>query len=157
MDAFLSGFADELVKVGSASERDKELRKALRAAKKGSYSSDSGESFLGRSGRHGRNYAGATALGAIASPLMFLAGRKAGRVLHNKGVMKALKSATPKQRKALKKQLQKGPTISSGIPKPRPGMEPLATTSELGSNVVRGALYGSVLQALKDRYGAKKK
>jgi hypothetical protein len=157
MDAFLSGFTDELVKVATKRDRDREMRKAMRVAKKSPNTKGfERESFNpGRSS--GKNYLAATALGALAFPLMALGGRRAGRAFHNKAVHRAMKATkSPAKRKALKKQLNKGPWIGSGIPKPKAGQSPLMTTADLGGQAVHGALYGSVIQMLKDRYAGMK-
>ena len=152
MDAFLTGFTDELVKVGSKRDDEGDMRRAMRAAKRSTDRSSSKDSLFNRGQRASKNYLAATTLGAIAAPALSLVGRKAGRVFHNKAVMRAMKSATKTQKRKLKKQMKTGPVLGSGIPKAKPGKDPLITTPELGGQAVRGALYGSVLQMLKDHY-----
>lgn len=151
MNTFLNGFADELTKTSSKSSDDKALRGAMRSATR-SAKMNSSESILDKGRKTGRNYMAATTLGAIASPALALMGRKAGRAFHNRSIRKAIKSAKPAEIRNLKKQIEKGPWVGANIPKAKPGMEPLMTASDLGGHAVHGALYGSVLNMIKDQY-----
>lgn len=155
MDDFLTGFSSELEKIGSSSKtQDADFNRAIKAVSKTRYKPDS--SYWSKGKNTSKNYLAAAVLGAMTAPAVFLAGRGAGRVFHNSAVKAAIKATkSPRKRLELKKQFQTGPVVSTGIPRPKPGLEPLISTSEAGGQAVRGALYGSALQMLKDRYTIK--
>lgn len=158
MDAFLSGFTDELVKLGAKSNPKQELQEVLHSGRQAVKEEGFDESLLSQGRSYGKNYLAATLLGAMGYPLIGLASRKAGRSIHNRIVQSAIKATkNPRQRRKLKASLESGPIFGKGVPKSKPGKEPLMTASELGSQAMRGALGGSVVQALKDRFSGEKK
>jgi len=157
MGPLLNGFADELEKLGAADDFERQMRKALRDARSSGAAGDEGQGIIdalrGKGRPVSRDYLAATILGALATPAAALATKAVSRGLHNRSVIKALKSTSSKRQKSLlQKQLQAGPAIGPNVPKAKAGLEPLMTHAELGGQATRGALYGSVLQMLRDRF-----
>lgn len=152
MNSFMAGFADELVKVSAKQDFDAEMKKALRSARRKSESSSLSK-IRGQGRPVSRDYLAATMLGAAASPLVYLSRKGISRGLHNRAIRKAIKqTSSPKAIRQLKSELQRGPMTGSGIPKPKPGLEPLVTHSELLGGAATGGFTGSALQMLRDRF-----
>ena len=108
-------------------KQNEDVQKALRKARRMSSREDL-EKALGRERHTKRDYSIAALIGAAGMP--------AGMLL-SRGVARALKNRTLRQA---------GKRIESGR---------LATNPELAGEAARGAMFGSVLQALRDRFEKK--
>jgi len=92
-------------------------------------------------------------LGAAATPALTILGGKISRGLHNRTIRSALKRAkSAKDIKALRRELHTGKTVGRVVPGGRIQRQPIATPADVAGDVAKGALYGSVLQMMRDRY-----
>ena len=147
------GFVDELVKL--AAKEDKQLEKLYRQVrrKQGRAPSRGMSNLRGKGRKVSRDYLASMLLGAAATPALTILGGKISRGLHNRAIMSAIKKAkTPKQAKALRRELYSGKSIGRTMPGARAQDRPIATAADLAGDAGKGALYGSVLQMMRDRY-----
>jgi hypothetical protein len=154
MNPFLDGFADELIKLGKKNA-DAEIRKMYRDVRReqGDMPSAALSGLRGKGRQVSRDYLASMILGAATTPAMSLIGGKVSRGLHNRQILAAIKKAkTPKQIKQLRRELYTGKLIGSHRPAMRAQEKPILSTTDLAADASKGALYGSVLQMLRDRY-----
>lgn len=129
MTAFFHGFVSEIEKLAS----DDELKNLLRRARKDRTDDekDFNKEVMGGRLEKGKNYATLMALGALTSPAVDVVGNAVGqRIDAGKGL--AANRSRPLIGKA--------------------SMNPRITHGNLAASAVRGALLGSVIQAIKDKY-----
>lgn len=148
MDAFLRGFVSEIAKVAGEDPYREVLQEARREAGKGS------KKFSIREGGGPvrRDYLTSTLISGATFPLVTLAGKMISRKMHNRDVMRAMAQASPGKKKQLAKEMLTGKLIGRGRPDLPSGERPMMTHGDLISDVGRGALIGSAVQAIRDRF-----
>jgi hypothetical protein len=144
MRIVLAGFVDELVK--SSSARRNPLREMV-ADKEDS----TAEEIVRSSISSPKSYAKTMALGAISAPLLGIASKRLGHMIHNMEIRRALSKlkAFSSAARSLKKELKT--TKLWGLPGRPDGAEYLVTPGSLATDVTSGALAGSVVQAVRDK------
>lgn len=159
MTPFITGFGNELIKLA----KDKKFKvdvdpdQAYRAARRGGREDDlemqsALSSIRGKGQRVSRDYLASMLLGAASFPAAMMGGKGITRMMHNRQVIKELaKTKSRKGQARLQRKLQGGPIVGSSA-KNYPGGDPLMSTSELAGAAGRGALAGSVLEMLRDRF-----
>jgi hypothetical protein len=146
MRALLSGFTDELIKIG-ADPGAALLRKSIATP-----DDPTAKEIVQETTRPSpKNYMKTMALGALIAPLMALTSKRIGQVLHNRGVQKAMRGAKPMSvaAKRLRGELNTGPLFGP-VGDYKPGKRPLMTPASIATDSMSGALTGSVIQAIKD-------
>lgn len=158
MRPLLSGFGDELVKLGANPELDVDIDKAMSEAAidqntvNNPYSVGEALSNLRGEGREvSRDYLASMLIGATAFPLAAAFGNKFNRALKNKSVMRAMRGKRFGKRR-LANELETGKTFGAYKPG-RPSREqPALTHHEALGAAARGGLYGSGVQMVRDRF-----
>jgi len=153
MDAVLTGFTKELIKLAGA-DPDDELRLYRQVRREQSKPDRAGLSAIRGHGRQvSRDYLASLLIGALAQPASYLLGGRISRALHNREIMRAMKGTRSlSRRRELARYLQKGPLVGrAGFATPI-GKKPIMSYSDLAGHAGRGALMGSVIQMLRDRY-----
>jgi hypothetical protein len=151
MQAVLCAFADELMKLGSTTE-ELNLAQAMREArskgkKEGVYDK------LTSGSPTKRNYITSLLIGALATPGVGLASGLVKRVLRNRSLAQlAAKTSGRGARKEILAQSLSGPVFGRVKPGMRWNTIPLMTPEDLASQAAGGAIMGSVVQAMRDRY-----
>lgn len=154
MSALLDGFASELVKIAKITDEE-EMNRVYRAVRReqGRAPESALTGLRGKGRQVSRDYLASLLLGAAATPLLSIAGGKISRALHNRQILSALKKArTPKEIRKLRRELYTGKAVGRYRPGMRPQEKPILTPADLAADASKGALYGSVLQMLRDRY-----
>ena len=121
-------------------QENAELKQLYRDVKKSTKkNSERGLRKLRGEGRTvSRDYLASMGIGALARPAAALAGGKLSRALGNRDIRKAIaKTKNRSAKKMLGKTIKRGPTISR---------------AELAGHGVQGAVMGSVVQMLRDRF-----
>jgi len=139
------------------SEDDRRLNKLYRTLKQRARGEHNLESSLdkirGKGRQVSRDYLASMIIGGAATPLALLGGSRIARGLHNRDVRKAIAATrSSAAKKALRAELQTGPIVGRSYGHKSPAMKPLTTTSELAGQGVRGAVMGSIIQMLRDRF-----
>lgn len=155
MSRWFHGFVDELVKL-STSESATDIDEAFREAKHEARVEPKDEASI-RSLRKNkstpRRYLASMMIGALATPVLTIAGKGISRAFHNKAVRRALaETVSPKKRRLLKEELQVGKLVGRALPGRPLSERPLVSTSDVVSDAARGAIGGSVLQMIRDRF-----
>jgi hypothetical protein len=152
MQAVLRAFSDELTKIAEVPAEEIDLARAMREArskgrKEGVYEK------LTSGAPTKRNYITSLLIGALATPGVGLASGLVKRVLRNRSLAQlAAKTSGSGAKKAILAQSLSGPIFG----RVKPGMKwntvPLMTPEDLASQAAGGAIMGSLVQALRDRY-----
>lgn len=155
MTPFLSGFADELVKISSSG--DVPLQDVFREAKKETKAQPSRDralsSLRGSGTPVSRDYLASMLIGGASAPLISILGKKISRHMGNKDVRRALAATrSSKKRKAIMAELHTGPTIGRSAPGAPLGKRPLLTHGELASDAAKGAVAGGAIQMIRDYF-----
>jgi len=161
MTPLLDGFADELVKCARRDDWDdkSKLHDLYTKVKRRQGNVRGGRMSKLRGSGHpvSRDYLASMMLVAMARPLLTLTSGKISRALHNRQIMKAIRSAAkPKDVRKLKRELQSLKSIGHVRPGMRVQDRPIMTPASLAGDMASGALYGSVIQMLRDRYSGSK-
>jgi len=147
MRPFLAAFSDELMKVGAANPA------LIRQSVLSSDGDDTVDRIVSSSTSHGKNYARSIAFGAVIAPVMTVLSRSLGRFVHNRSVMKAVANAVGRQSKRkLTKELKTGPLLGRSFGH-KLNRAPVMSYADLGSDVFSGVAGGSIVQALRHRFG----
>lgn len=155
MRGWLSGFADELVKLAETnpSEMRAVLREAKQEAQEAPRDAESIRSIRGKGAPVSRDYLASMLIGGLATPLLTVAGKRISRTIHNRAVEKALKGTLrPGKRKALQAELQTGPLVGRPRPDLPLGKRPQVTPADILSDAAKGVIGGSLVQMIRDRY-----
>jgi hypothetical protein len=152
MQPFLSGFASELVK-SAESAADKSVFREAKADAAELPKDEAPIRAMRPPGPITRNYVASGLIGALAPALLTIASSAIGRAVHNRSIMHELEEArTPWARKALNNRLVKGPLIGRENPYAPFSQRPVNSHRDLISEAGGGAITGSIVQMLKDRY-----
>lgn len=155
MTPFIHGFSSELVKLGSDYRlRPEDLRKIHREAKrdKGSGDKDIMKSIRGEGEQVSRDYLAGMLIGAGTMPGVELSAQALARKINNAEVSRAMAKAPASRRAELAAKIHRGKLVGSAGSK----IAPLVTRGQLAGSAARGALLGSVVQMIRDRFSGAK-
>ncbi len=80
---------------------------------------------------------------------MGLLGARVGRALRNRATIKAMQTASRRQRRKLQRQLESGSVLAKSHLKRKPGQ---LSREDLATRALQGGIVGSLIMALRDRY-----
>ena len=107
----------------------------------------------GEGRRVSRDYLASLGIGAASYPAAILAGKGLTRALHNREVRRAIARTRGRSaKKALRGEFQRGPMVGPNRPGSQSSKKPLLTTSQVAGEGVRGAVMGSIIQMLRDKF-----
>jgi len=138
-----------------AEKEDARLRQLyLDVKKRSGAGADRGiDKIRGKGRKVSRDYLASMLIGAGATPIAMLASSKLSRLVHNKEIQRAIAATRNRSMKrALRSKIQKGPMIGPTYPKKPTPDKPLMTLSETAGHGARGAVMGSLVQMLRDRF-----
>ena len=155
MTRWLPALTDELVKM--ASEQPLAIRSVLNEAQRDiareARDDRSISSLRGHGAPVSRDYLASMMIGALAAPLLTIAGKGISRAMHNRSVVKAMENTHfPSSRRLLKAEFQTGRLIGGPRPDLPISARPLMTPGDILSDAAKGALGGSIVQMLRDRF-----
>lgn len=154
MGPILEGFNNELTKLATKplSQFEKDQRKmerdVLRVQKKLSKGNHPFDRLRGESSPRQRDYLASALIASAAYPGVRLGTSAVGRALRNRSLRKAITGASRKQRKRLSKRIESGPAVVTHAS----GKKGLATREHLMTDAARGAMVGSIVQMVRDRF-----
>jgi hypothetical protein len=152
MNAWLNGFADELVKLAS---RPPDVLAAMEMAKAEDRAQPTNRRMLrslrGQGAPVSRDYLASAIMGALSVPAMAVLGKAVSRKLNNRAILYAAKGSFGKARQGMLAEMQTGKLIGRARPDLKLGQRPLMTTGELAGSALTGGLGGSIVQMIRDR------
>lgn len=111
-----------------------------------------GEAETKRPKHTGQNYLASMLIGGAAAPALKLVSALLQKKLRNRALGHELERAgSAAERKLIQSHIHTGPIIGHASALPV-GKAPLVTTDDLAGRAVTGALTGSAVQALRDRF-----
>ncbi len=155
MDTLLAGFGDELTKLATPklSEFEKKRRKSERdlrsVTEKAQARPDLFERLRGKGAPRKRDYLASAALGALTYPLIGILRGKVGRGLRNRTTLKAMASASRRERRGLRRKLESGNLVARSHLTKKKGQ---LSREDMLARTAHGAVAGSLITALRDRF-----
>ena len=136
---------------GRKKKDDEQYRQLYREVKKRSQKGPAGKPFKPKA-PSSRDYLASAAIGAGATPLALLGGARLSRAMHNRELRKALGYVRGRSAKrGIRSQLKTGPTLGPSYRR-QGSKKPLMTYAETAGHGARGAVMGSLIQMLRDRF-----
>lgn len=141
-----------------ASRRDQERKEFQRLYRDVQSKSSKGtegslKKLRGKGREVSRDYLASMIIGAGGTPLARLAGARLSRALHNRDIRKAIaRTKKPSIRRALRSKIETGPAVGPSYSVGKHKGKPLMTTGDVVGHGVYGAVLGSLVQMLRDRF-----
>ena len=153
MRQFLAGFSSEIEKLAtkplSAYEKDqRKLERDVTFVTGHVSRKNPIDKLRGSSSPRQRDYLASALIAAAAYPAIRIGTSVIGRKIRNKSLQKAMVGASKGQRKRLSKRIETGPMIVGHAS----GKRGLMTREGLMTDAARGAITGSLLQMVRDRF-----